>query len=98
MCDKRRNQGWHHLTQSCIVNCLSVRCSFLQCLTHALVFLPQLPALSVDVHDESLCRQMSLSTADLRFADYLVKSVCDDRFVAQADREMYADAGIQGAR
>ena len=57
----------------------------------------QLPQMSLEVHDENLRRQMALTTADLRFADYIVKSVCDDRFIAADDQEMYADAGIQGA-
>ena len=56
----------------------------------------QLPNLSIEMHDEGLRRQLSLTTADLRFADYLVKSVCDERFTG-ADKELYEDTGIQGA-
>ena len=31
------------------------------------------------INDPELRKQLTLTTADLRFADYLVKSVCDER-------------------
>ena len=43
----------------------------------------------MDIHDEALRRQSMLSTADLRFADFLVKSVCEDE-----DRSVYDETGM----
>jgi hypothetical protein len=33
----------------------------------------------VDFHDADLRRQLTLTTADLRFADHLVKTITDER-------------------
>lgn len=39
----------------------------------------QLSDLRIDIHDPELKRQLSLSTADLRFAEHLVRSVSNDK-------------------
>ena len=56
------------------------------------VYWLQLPDLSLDVLSESLRKQLALSTADLRFADYLVKNVCDERFDGE-DQDLYGESG-----
>ena len=37
--------------------------------------------MKIDIPDEILRRQLTLTTADLRFAEYLVKSVMDEKGV-----------------
>ena len=44
---------------------------------HSAMF--QLNPLKIDVKDFDLQRQLTLSTADLRFADYLVQQVLDEQ-------------------
>ena len=44
---------------------------------HSTMF--QLSPVKIEVNDVELQRQLTLSTADLRFADYLVQQVTDEQ-------------------
>lgn len=46
------------------------------CAYHIFLF-RQLQSSTVEIHDPELTEQLSLSTADLRFADYLIHHVND---------------------